>query len=154
LFLDPYGMDVSWKTIEAIANTRAIDLWYLFPLGVGVNRLLKNDGKITPGRLKKLNSIFGTTNWIDEFYKTKTVSHLFGEDEITRKIVDNDYISKYIVKRLKTVFTGVAENPLKLFNVKRNPIYLLCFACGGNERAVQLALRIANNILEREKYGN
>ena len=27
LFLDPYGMQVEWTTIEAIARTGAIDLW-------------------------------------------------------------------------------------------------------------------------------
>jgi len=43
LFLDPYGMQVNWETIKAIANTEAIDLWYLFPFGIGVNRLLKKD---------------------------------------------------------------------------------------------------------------
>ena len=26
-FLDPYGMQVEWRTIEAIAGTKAIDLW-------------------------------------------------------------------------------------------------------------------------------
>ncbi len=40
VFLDPYGMQVEWSTIEALAATKAIDLWYLFPLGVGVARLL------------------------------------------------------------------------------------------------------------------
>jgi three-Cys-motif partner protein len=29
LFIDPYGMDVNWKTIEVIAGTRKIDVWYL-----------------------------------------------------------------------------------------------------------------------------
>ena len=43
LFLDPFGMQVTWDTIKAIAGTEAIDLWYLFPLGVGVNRLLKKE---------------------------------------------------------------------------------------------------------------
>lgn len=33
VFLDPYGMQVEWKTIEAIAKTQAIDLWILFLLG-------------------------------------------------------------------------------------------------------------------------
>lgn len=45
VFLDPYGMQVEWKTIKSIAVTQAIDLWILFPLGT-VNRLLKNDGEI------------------------------------------------------------------------------------------------------------
>jgi three-Cys-motif partner protein len=40
VFLDPYGMQVDWATIEAIASTKAIDLWLLFPLGMAVNRLL------------------------------------------------------------------------------------------------------------------
>ncbi len=37
-------MQVDWKTIEAVAATKAIDLWLLFPLGVGVNRLLTRSG--------------------------------------------------------------------------------------------------------------
>lgn len=44
LFLDPYGMQVEWQTLEAVARTKAIDLWLLFPLGIGVNRLLTKDG--------------------------------------------------------------------------------------------------------------
>lgn len=28
LFLDPYGMDVEWATLQAIANTKAIDVWF------------------------------------------------------------------------------------------------------------------------------
>lgn len=46
LFLDPYGMQVEWTTITAIAATEAIDLWVLWPLGVGVNRLLTRSGAI------------------------------------------------------------------------------------------------------------
>ena len=32
IFLDPFGMQVAWTTIEAVAKTKAIDLWVLFPL--------------------------------------------------------------------------------------------------------------------------
>jgi three-Cys-motif partner protein len=32
MFLDPYGMDVEWATLEAIAATEAIDVWFLFSL--------------------------------------------------------------------------------------------------------------------------
>lgn len=35
VFLDPFGNNVEWRTIEAIARTKAIDLWYLFPAGLG-----------------------------------------------------------------------------------------------------------------------
>ena len=33
LFLDPYGMQVEWSTIEAVAKTEAIDMW--LPLSLG-----------------------------------------------------------------------------------------------------------------------
>ncbi|MBI4484649.1 MAG: three-Cys-motif partner protein TcmP [Acidobacteria bacterium] len=46
LFLDPYGMQVDRVTIEAVARTKAIDMWLLFPVGIGVNRLLKRDADI------------------------------------------------------------------------------------------------------------
>src|SRR5262249_1323172 len=31
VYLDPYGMDVEWNTIRAIARTKALDLWVLVP---------------------------------------------------------------------------------------------------------------------------
>jgi len=46
LFLDPFGMQVSWQTLEAVARTKCIDLWLLFPLGVAISRLLRRDGDI------------------------------------------------------------------------------------------------------------
>lgn len=63
LFLDPYGMQVDWTTIEAVAGTHAIDLWLLFPLGIGVNRLLTKSGEhprllaTTPGRSTRNGSV-------------------------------------------------------------------------------------------------
>lgn len=44
VFLDPYGMQVDWKTIEKLGATKAIDLWMLFPLGQAVMRLLRKEG--------------------------------------------------------------------------------------------------------------
>jgi three-Cys-motif partner protein len=44
LFLDPYGTEVRWRTLEAIAQTKAIDLWILFPLGA-VNRMLTQSAR-------------------------------------------------------------------------------------------------------------
>ncbi|MEJ1374695.1 MAG: three-Cys-motif partner protein TcmP [Candidatus Sedimenticola sp. (ex Thyasira tokunagai)] len=41
-FLDPYGLQLSWETVEMIANTKAFDVWYLFPLS-GVYRQAAHD---------------------------------------------------------------------------------------------------------------
>ena len=146
LFLDPYGMEVEWHTIAAIANTQAIDLWILFPLGIAVNRLLKTDGNVDPTIREKLNSFFGTADWYDTFYETVSNPTLFGEETVTRKTSDFRSITQYFVERLQTVFTRVVNNPLPLYNSKNNPLYLLCFAAG-NPKGAPIAVRIAQHIL-------
>lgn len=59
VFLDPYGMQVDWSTIEAIAATKAIDLWILFPLGQAVNRLLTRNDIPAGGQAQRLTRFSG-----------------------------------------------------------------------------------------------
>lgn len=146
LFLDPFGMNVSWETITAIAKTEAIDLWYLFPL-MGVNRLLRNDGNIEESNRRKLDNIFGTTDWYDTFYQTRGLD-LFGNCSWTEKTADGKSIGQYFVDRLKTIFPGVAENPLLLRNSRNGPLFLLCFAAA-NEKGAKTAIKIAKHILKK-----
>lgn len=149
MFLDPFGMQVTWDTIKAIAETKAIDLWYLFPLGVGVNRLLKKEIKEIPESwAKKLDNIFGTPGWREVFYKTKIEKTLFGEEEVIIKDTDFSKICDFFVDRLKTIFAGVADNPKLLRNSKNNPLYLLCFA-SGNQKGAKTAIKIAQDILRK-----
>ncbi|HEY9431016.1 MAG TPA: three-Cys-motif partner protein TcmP [Blastocatellia bacterium] len=148
LFLDPFGMQVTWDTIEAIGQTQAIDLWLLFPLGVAVNRILTKSGRISPTWRNKLDEMFGASDWYDVFYRKSKTQNLFGEEEVTEKIGDFDSISQYFVNRLNTVFAGVAPNPLPLYNSRKNPIFVLCFAVG-NPKGKYPALRIARHILEK-----
>lgn len=149
LFLDPFGMQVSWQTIEAIANTKKIDLWYLFPLGMGVNRLLKKDGLIPENLRQKLDTVFGTVDWFDDFYHPHRQSTMFGEDEHIKVDDPVNAIKDYVLKRLKETFPpiGVAKNPLVLKNSKGSPLYLLCFAAS-NERGAKPAIKIAEHILK------
>lgn len=144
VFLDPYGMQVEWKTLETIADTQAIDVWILFPLGIAVNRLLKRDGNINEGWRARLDAVFGTTEWFDVFYESH--KNLLGEEH-TEKIVSLENIGRYYNDRLKSIFAGVAENPLPLYNSTNNPLYLLCFAAS-NEKGAPVALRIAQYILD------
>ena len=148
VFLDPFGMQVSWATIQAIAVTKAIDLWLLFPLGIGVNRMLPKHGQIPAGWRKRLDLMFGEQDWYSAFYETHETFSLFGEaDEIAVKRADYAAIAQYFVKRLKTIFPHVAENPLPLLNSSNCPLYLLCFAAA-NPKGGSIAKRIAEHILK------
>jgi three-Cys-motif partner protein len=146
MFLDPYGMQVEWSLIEAIARTEAVDLWVLFPLGVAVNRLLTR-AEPPPGKwAQALTRMLGTEDWRNAFYPRRVERTLFGEEEIRTKEADFAKIGRFFVERLKTVFTAVADNPLPLRNSRNVPLYLLCFAAG-NPRGAPTALKIAQNIL-------
>jgi three-Cys-motif partner protein len=147
VFLDPYGMQVEWALLEAIAKTQAIDLWMLFPLGVGVNRLLTRTGEPPKEWGDALTRIFGTERWRDEFYPSQIQDSLFGPAETRGKSATFDSIGRFLVKRLTTIFAGVAPKPLALTNSRNNPLYLLCFAAG-NPKGAPIALRIAKHILE------
>jgi len=146
VFLDPYGMQVEWSLIEAIAKTKAIDLWILFPLGVAINRLLTKTGPPPEQWAQALTRFFGTEDWKKDFYPSKKVLTLFGEQDLYTKQADFEKIGQFFVERLKSVFAAVAENPLPLMNSRNNPLYLLCFAAG-NPSGAKTAVHIAQDIL-------
>lgn len=146
VFLDPYGMQVEWDLIKVIAETKAIDLWILFPLGVAANRLLKKTGPPAEPWAQALTRIFGTDEWRSAFYPQRKVFTLFGEEDDQSKLADFRKIGEFFVKRLMTVFSAVAQNPLPLMNSRNNPLYLLCFA-SGNPKGAATAVKIAQHIL-------
>ena len=148
VFLDPYGMEVEWVTIEAIAQTQAIDLWLLFPLGQAVNRLLTRHGPPEEAWAQRLTRMFGTETWKDAFYRVPTQGTLFGAETTLEKDADFDAIGAFFVQRLETVFAQVVQKPRSLRNTKNVPIYLLCFAAG-NPKGAPTAVKIASYILGR-----
>ena len=148
VLLDPYGMQVEWSVIGALAKTKAIDLWILFPLGVAVNRLLTRHEAPSGAWAEALTRIFGTDAWREEFYCEETQQSLFVGMESTKKDADYKKIGRFFLARLQTVFTKVASNPLTLMNSRNVPLYLLCFAAG-NPKGAPTAVKIAQDILGR-----
>jgi three-Cys-motif partner protein len=148
VFLDPYGMQVDWATIEAMADTKSIDLWILFPLGVGVNRLLVKQRPPAASWAVRLTRIFGTDTWRKAFYQESSQADLFSTTPDLIKDADFTAIATYWITRLQSVFADVARNPLPLRNSRNVPIYLLSFAAA-NPRGAKTAVKIAQDILAR-----
>ena len=146
VFLDPYGMQVDWKTIESIAGTQAIDLWILFPLGT-VNRLLKRNGEIRSSLRERLDLFFGEPDWYEVFYQLAEQISFFDEEQWQKTGDIFTTIEQYFIEQLQGIFNGVAANPLLLRNSKNVPLYLLCFAAG-NPKGAPIAVKIAQEILE------
>ena len=144
-FLDPYGMEIEWETIEVIAETKALDLWLLFPLGMSVCRLLRKEELPKGKYADRLTKLFGCSDWRNRFYATSTQMTLFGPEEKTVREADFSEIGSYFIERLKSVFWNAIDTPLILRNSKGSPIYLLCFAVG-NEKG-KAGLKIARDII-------
>jgi three-Cys-motif partner protein len=146
-FVDPYGMSVNWSSIEALRGL-GVDLWILVPTGMGVNRLLKRDFKISEAWLLKLEQFLGLprNEILDYFYKQTVTNTLFGEETMITK--EKDAIEKagnLYRKRLNEVFQFVSE-PYKMKNSTGTIMYH--FMMASNNKAAQ---KIANDII-KPKY--
>lgn len=146
LFLDPFATEVVWKTIEAVARTKAIDLWILFPL-MAVNRLLARDP--VKAWHDRLNLIFGTDEWFEQFYRTRRLDDIFGKPEdVVDKACDFSRIGSFFQSRLRSIFAGVAESSRVFKNYRGTPLFQLFFAAA-NERGARVAVKIAEHLLKR-----
>jgi three-Cys-motif partner protein len=144
LFLDPFATEVEWPTIEAVAKTRCIDVWILFPL-MAVNRLLARDPQKSFS--ERLNKIFGTDEWFERFYNTRTRNDIFGKSEdVVFKACSFPRIAEFYNERLKSIFSGVAKQTKVFYNSRKSPLFQLFFAAG-NPKGAPIAIRIAEHLL-------
>jgi three-Cys-motif partner protein len=147
LFLDPYGMEVEWSTMEAISRTRAIDVWILFPAGIGVNRQLPLDGNVPEWARTTLTRLFGTPGWYDRFYEKQATPDMFGGADRVHKIGSSDVIVAFYRERLEAIFPHVASNPLVLCNSNNAPMFALFFAAA-HPKYGATAVKIAQEVLQ------
>ncbi len=140
VFLDPFGMQVPWSTIAEIGETRAIEVFINFPVGMAIQRLLKNSGEFTQEQRSRLDQYFGTNDWYPLLYDS--TQDLFGEK--TQKIQQaGDKLVSWYRARLKKVF-GFVSTAREIHNTRGRPLYYLIFA-GPNKTGA----KIANDVLKQ-----
>ena len=147
VFLDPFGACVRWEAIAALGQTRAVDLWVLFPYSA-INRMLVRDRKPPKSWAQRLKTVFGTPDWEKAFYSTTAFQSLLDSThrvELVHKSVDYREITDFFVARLRTEFKAVSK-PLPLHNSNGSLLFMLFFAAG-NERSATTGLKIANSII-------
>lgn len=151
-YLDPCGMQLEWASITALKGL-PVDAWILVPTGMGVSRLITNNGDIEKSWITRLQKFLGlpADDIKKYFYVEDIESTLFG-DELRTKKIDN-VITKsgdlYRV-RLGEVFDYVS-NPFILKNTIGSTMYHF-FMASNNKTAV----KIANYIIGKynRKYNN
>jgi len=149
VFLDPFGTQVEWPTVEAIARSRKCDALILVPVST-VRRLLPRKGVVRSlGNEARLASVFGDDSWrrLQRPAQQQRLD-LFGDGPDLETASGIDEIVEAYMTRLRIVFAGVAPNPKVLRNSNNAALYVLMFAAS-NPRGASLAIRLADHILTR-----
>ena len=143
-FIDPYGMQVEWSSITTLKE-HGVDLWILVPTGVGVNRLLLKNGRISRPWIERLQSFLGLSfeEIESNFYRESQQGNIFGEKETLK--IDNAIhrAGELYSKQLKTVFKHVSE-PYILRNTKNSPMYHFVLATDN-----PAGIKIANDVIRK-----
>ncbi|WP_263485529.1 three-Cys-motif partner protein TcmP [Mesorhizobium sp. ES1-4] len=130
IFLDPYGMEVSWQTVDAIAKTEALDCWYFFPLS-GLYRNAPHDpAKLDLGKQTSLDRVLGATDWRSRWYNHEIAPEdIFETQAQAVRRADVNAIESYVKERLETAFKGAVLDPVRLHHKNGAPLASLFF-CG------------------------
>ena len=145
VFLDPWATEASWTTVEAVANTKKIDCWILFPLSA-VTRMMPVDNEPPEAWANHLDRIFGGRQYWQESYEDSPQMTLFGGGPRRVRSWDSEQIAGRYKDRLRSVFHRVADKSVTLRNSTNSPLFELFFAVG-NPSGARPALRIADHIL-------
>ncbi len=154
VFLDPFGNQVRWDTLEILAQTQKVDLWYLFPAWLGVARQVKSNGIITSEAESSIDQMFGPHDWRKEAVSEQlSAQHdmFAGEVSDRQKIATADGITRYMIRCMGTIFgRGVSQRWIPLGRNGRH-YYSLLFACANpRDSAIRLSLKVVNHIMTRK----
>lgn len=143
-FIDPYGMQLSWNSLLSL-QAIPMDIWILIPTGIGVGRLLRNDGQIEPSWMSRLKDFLGMeeVDIMNYFYQRKTTHTLFGaEDKLLKNPQATERIAALYTKRILDagIFKHVSKPRVLKNSIGRTMYHFIM--CTNK----QVALRIADTI--------
>lgn len=138
VFLDPFGMQVPWSTLAALGQTKAIEVFLNFPVGMAIQRLLLRAGQFTAKKREKLDTYFASPDWYDVLYRV--APNLFGASMVKVEESGQALLNWYR-KRLQEAF-GHASKAALIRNTKGGHLYYLLLATPNKK-----GLKIADDIL-------
>lgn len=153
VFLDPYGNQVKWTTIEAIAKTNAIDLWYLFPAGLGVHRQISRDAKVHGTHESSLDELLGTAEWRTAFIAELDSEDLFGPRKASAKVATPHSITQFMIQRMRGIFRGGVLDEWLPLGSRGIHMYSLLFAWANPSDKAKLAGKLAAVVLRSSRRG-
>lgn len=138
IFLDPFGMQVPWKTIEAIARNGKIEIILNLPVGTAIQRLLPQSGEFSDEQRERLTEYFGSSEWEEVIYERST--DLFGDTDVTKIENSGARLAEWYRNRLQNAF-GFSPLPRLIRNSTGGHLYYLLFA-GPNQTGAKIAAHV------------
>ncbi|MBM4331982.1 MAG: three-Cys-motif partner protein TcmP [Deltaproteobacteria bacterium] len=137
-FIDPFGMEFQWQTMENLAAIKTVEIVLNFPV-MAINRgvLRKNPQMISESAKTRLEQFWGTVDWMVDLYEDEQT--LFGPETVKRKLSGKEF-GRVFKKRLEEIFPH-CSNPVLMANSKNAPLYCLIFA-GHNANGKKIAEQI------------
>jgi three-Cys-motif partner protein len=123
--LDPYGLHLDWRVIEAAGKSRISEIFLNFPvMDMNMNVFWANPDGVTEASKRRMTRFWGDESWRDAAYST--ISGLFGEIEVKNSI---EKVTAAFQKRLKQAagFNYIPD-PMPMRNTKGAIVYYLFFA--------------------------
>jgi len=112
--------------------------------------MMRNDGHLPDAWRTRLDTVFGTPSWYEEFYRLSGQQSFFDDSgqEVLFKDASTRHVVDFVRDRLKTAFPAVSDAGI-LRNSKGAPLFALVLCVSNpNKNAQSVALRIANHLLK------
>jgi len=134
-FIDPFGMQFEWETMEYLAQTKTVEVLLNFPV-MAINRgvLRKHPEMISKASRERLDRFWGTKDWMVDLYMEERT--LFGMETVKRPHSGKEFGYAF-KKRLGEIFR-YCSIPILMTNSKKTPLYCMLFA-GHNATGKRIA---------------
>ena len=152
VFLDPYGMQVPYSTLELLAATKRVDVFYLFPIEAVTRQLARDFRAVDQHKQSALDAVLGGPDWREEFYEELQHQTVFGDTEVhRRRTATRREVESWFQKRLSGTFSFVSPAlPLGDGNLQKFSLFLA--VANDSVKAVQLAKNGVRDMLKQQEY--
>jgi three-Cys-motif partner protein len=149
IFVDPCGPETDWAMLRAIAGTKALDMFWLFPLSAVYRNAPRDHAMLTPEKRAMVSRCLDCAEWEDSFYGSpKAVVRDLFDDAPKVRHVDIEHIEDFVTQRLRGIFPHV-EKPARLLGTTKAPLFNLFFAMANpSPAAKKVAGPIARHLLD------
>jgi three-Cys-motif partner protein len=147
VFLDPFGLQINYETLQMLGKTQAVDVWYLVPV-FAMYRQVSGDGQINADGGPRVDAALGTDKWRKVAVVEEQSTDLFNQPQFqSKRAVDIKWFELVAKERISQAFGGrVLDEMLPL---GRNGIqeFSLMFAWANPSERAKLAAKLAKAVL-------